>query len=119
MKGTLAKRGRQCLSLEKAVDKVVADKDAMEKRLKEAEAGWKRAIEEKNAAESAEEAFRAKADLQARRISDLESELAILRADLKAEVIAKEALQAELAEVKVESAKEKMELKEAISKSAK
>ena len=43
--GTLAKRGRQCSSLEKAVDKAVADKDAMEKRLKEAEAGWKRAVE--------------------------------------------------------------------------
>ena len=42
-----------------------------------------------------------------------------MRADLEAEVIAKEGLQAELAEVKVESAKEKMELKEIISKSAK
>ena len=42
-----------------------------------------------------------------------------MRTDLEAEVIAKEGLQAELAEVKVESAKEKMELKEAISKSAK
>ena len=47
MKGTLAKRGRQCSSLEKAVDKAVADKDAAEKRLKEAEAGWKWVIEEK------------------------------------------------------------------------
>ena len=46
---------------------------------------------------SAKEAFRAEADSQARRISDLESELAILRADLEAEVIAKEGLQAELA----------------------
>ena len=34
-------------------------------------------------------------------------------------MIAKEGLQAELAEVRVESAKEKMELKEAVSKSAK
>ena len=50
---------------------------------------------------------------------DLESELAILRADLEAEVIAKEALQAELAEMKVESAKEEMELKEAVYQSAK
>ena len=42
-----------------------------------------------------------------------------MRADLEAEVTAKEGLQAELAEVKVESTKGKMELKEAVSKSAK
>ena len=42
-----------------------------------------------------------------------------MRADLEAEVVAKEGLRAELVEVKVESAKEKMELKETISKSAK
>ena len=41
------------------------------------------------------------------------------RADLEAETTAKEGLQAELAEVRVESAKEKMARKEAISKSAK
>ena len=50
---------------------------------------------------------------------DLESKLTILRADLEAEVVAKEGLQAKLAEMKVESAKEKMELKETVSKSAK
>ena len=77
------------------------------------------AVDEKATAESAGEAFRAKADSQARRISDHESELTILRADLEAEVIAKEGLQAELAEMKVKSAKEKMELKETVSKSAK
>ena len=119
MKGTLAKRGRQCSSLEKEINKAVADKDTMEKWLREAEARLKQAVDEKAAAESAEEAFRAEADSQARRILGLESELAILRADLEAEVVAKEGLQAELAEVKVESAKEKMELKEIISKSAK
>ena len=101
------------------MDKAVSDKDVAEKRLKEAEARWMRAIEEKLIAELAEEASRAEADSLARRISDLESELAILRADLEAEVTAKEGLQAELAEVRVESAKEKMELKEAVSKSAK
>ena len=67
----------------------------------------------------AEEASRAEADSLARRISDLESELTILRADLEAEVTAKEGLQVELAEMRVESAKEKMELKEAVAKSAK
>ena len=41
MKGTLAKRGRQCSCLEKEINKAVADKDAMEKRLREAEVGWK------------------------------------------------------------------------------
>ena len=97
------------------MDKAVADKDAMEKRLKEAEVGWKRAVEEKNAAESVEEPFRAEPESQARRISNLESELAILRTDLEAEVVAKEGLQAELVEIKVESAKGKMELKEAVS----
>ena len=97
----------------------MSDKDAAEKELKEAEARWTQAVEEKLTAELAEEASRAEADSLARRISDLESELAILRADLEAEVTAKEGLQAELAEVRVESAKEKMELKEAISKSAK
>ena len=62
MKGTLAKRGRQCSSLEKEINKAVADKDAMEKRLKEAEARLKQAVDEKAAAELAEEAFRAEAD---------------------------------------------------------
>ena len=57
--------------------------------------------------------------MQARRVSDLESEFAILKADLEAEVVAKEGLQAELAEMKVENAKGKMELKETISRSAK
>ena len=119
MKGTLAKRGRQCLSMERVATKAVSDKDAAEKELKEAEARWTRAVEEKLAAKLAEEASRAEADLLARRVSDLESELAILRADLEAKTIAKEGLQAELAEVRVESAKEKMARKEAVSKSAK
>ena len=39
-----------------------------------------------------EEASRAEADSQARRVLDLESELAIMRADLEAEVTAKEGL---------------------------
>ena len=62
MKGTLAKRGRQCSSLEKEINKAVADKDAMEKWLGEAEARLKQAIDEKADAESAEEAFRVEAD---------------------------------------------------------
>ena len=62
MKGTLAKWGRQCSSLEKEVAKAVADKGAMEKRLVEAEARLKQAVDEKAIAESTEEAFRAKAD---------------------------------------------------------
>ena len=98
---------------------MVLDKDATEKELKEAEARWMWAAEEKITTELAEEASRAEADSLAWRISDLESELAILRADLEVEVIAKEDLQAKLAEVKVESTKGKMELKEAVSKSAK
>ena len=44
------------------MDKATTDKDAMEKWLKEAEAGWKRVIEEKNAAESTEALFQAEAD---------------------------------------------------------
>ena len=119
MKGTLAKRGRQCSSLGKETAKVVADRDVMEKRLAEAEARLGQAVAEKAAAESAEEASRVEADSQARRVSDLESEFAILKADLEAEVVAKEGLQAELAEMKVENAKGKMELKETISRSAK
>ena len=119
MKGTLAKRGRQCSSLEKETAKAVADRGAMEKRLVEAEARMKQAIHEKATAESAEEAFRVEEDSQARRVSDLKSELAILRADLEAEAVAKGGLQAELAEIKVESTKGKTELKEVISQSAK
>ena len=57
MKGTLAKRGRQCSSLEKEATKAVADRGAMEKRLVEAEARLKQAVHEKAAAESVEEAF--------------------------------------------------------------
>ena len=83
MKGILAKRGRQCSSLERAIDKVVSNKDATEKGLKEVEARWKRAVEEKLAAKSAEEGSRAEADSLARRVSDLESELAILRLTLR------------------------------------
>ena len=119
MKGTLAKRGRQCSSLEKEAAKAVADRAVLEKRLMEAEARLGQAIAEKAAAESAEEASRIEADLQARRVSDLESEFAILKADVETEVMAKEGLQAELAELKVENAKGKMELKETISRSAK
>ena len=85
----------------------------------EAETRLGQAIAEKATAESTEEASRAEADSQARRVSDLESEFAILKADFEAEVVAKEGLQAELAEIKVENAKGKMELKEAISRSAK
>ena len=58
-------------------------------------------------------------DSQARSVSDLESEFAILKADLETEVVAKEGLQAELVELKVENAKGKMVLKETISRSAK
>ena len=92
MKGTLAKRGRQCSSLEKEINKEMADMDAMDKWLREAEARLKQAVDEKAAAESVEEAFWVEADLQARRVLDLESELAILRDDLEAEMIAKEGL---------------------------
>ena len=113
------KRGRQCSSLEKQAAKALVAKDVTEKELKEAEAEWTRAVEEKLTTKLAEEASRVEADLLARRVSDLESELAILRADLEAEATAKEGLQAELAEVRVESAKEKMARKEAISKAAK
>ena len=58
----MAKRGRQCLSLEKEINKAVANKDAIEKQLREAEARLKRAVDEKATTESTEEAFRAKAD---------------------------------------------------------
>ena len=54
MKGTLAKRGRQCSSLERVSTKAVSDKDAAEKELKEAEARWTQAVEEKLAAKSEE-----------------------------------------------------------------
>ena len=62
MKGTLAKRGRQCSSLEKEVAKAMADRATLEKQLTEAEArlGW--AITEKAATESAEEASRIEVD---------------------------------------------------------
>ena len=89
----------------------MAERDAMEKRLAEVEARLGQAVVEKAAAESAEEASWAEVDSQARRVSDLESEFAILKADLETEVVAKEGLQAELAELKVENAKGKMELK--------
>ena len=92
MKGTLAKRGCQCSSLERMATKVVSDKDAVEKEIKEAKARWMRAVEEKLATKLAEETSRAEADLLARRVSDLEGELAILRADLEAEATAKEGL---------------------------
>ena len=98
MKGTLAKRGRQCSAMEKVGTKAVSDKDAVEKELAEANARWARAVEEKLAARSAEEASQAEADSQAQRVLDLEGELAILRADLKAETTAKEGLRAKLAE---------------------
>ena len=62
MKGTLAKRGRQCSSLGKEAAKAVAKRDVMEKRLAEAEARLGQAVVEKAVAESAEEASRAEAD---------------------------------------------------------
>ena len=62
MKGTLAKRERQCSAMKKVATKVVLDKDAVEKELAEANARWARAVEEKLAARSAEEASRAEAD---------------------------------------------------------
>ena len=92
MKGTLAKRGRQCSSLEKDAAKAVADRAVLEKRLTEAEARLGQAVAEKVTAESLEEASQAEVDSQARRVSDLESEFAILKADLEAEVVAKEGL---------------------------
>ena len=70
----------------------MADKAALEKQLVAAEARLGLAIAEKAAAESAGEASRIEADSQARRVSDLESEFAILKADLEAEVMAKEGL---------------------------
>ena len=63
MKGTLAKRERQCSAMEKVATKAVSDKDAVEKELAEANARWARAVEEKLAARSAEEASRAEAGL--------------------------------------------------------
>ena len=62
MKGTLAKRGRQCSSLEKEAAKAVADRGALEKQLVEAEARLKQAVDEKATTESTEEAFQAEAD---------------------------------------------------------
>ena len=97
----------------------MADKAALEKQLANAEARLGLATAEKAVARLAGEASRIEADSQARRVLDLKSEFAILKADLEAEVVAKEGLQAELAEIKVENAKGKMELKEAISRSAK
>ena len=109
MKGTLVKRGRQCSSLGKEAAKAVADRATLEKQLVEVEARLGLAIAEKATAESAEEAPRIEVDSQARRVSDLESEFAILKADLEAEVATKEGLQAKLAKIKVENAKGKME----------
>ena len=119
MKGTLAKRERQCSTMEKVATKAVSDKDAVEKELAEANVRWARAVEEKLVARSAEEASRAEADSQARRVSDLEGELAILRADLEAETTAKEGLRAKLVEAVAESAREKKAREEAVSESAK
>ena len=119
MKGTLAKRERQCSAMEKVATKAVSDKDAVEKELAEANARWARAVEEKLAARSTEEASRAEADSRARRVLDLEGELAILRADLEAETTAKEGLRAKLAEAVAESAREKKAREEAVSESAK
>ena len=47
MKGTLAKRERQCSAMEKVATKAVSDKDVVEKELAEANARWARAVEEK------------------------------------------------------------------------
>ena len=48
--------------MEKEAAKAVAAKDVAEKELKEAEAEWTRAVEEKLAVKLAEEASRAEAD---------------------------------------------------------
>ena len=117
MKGTLAKRERQCSSMEKAATKVVSDKDAVEKELAEANARWTKAVEERLAAKSAEEASRAEADSSARRVLDLEGELAILRADLKAEMTTKAGQRTALADAEAEGAMAKKAREEAVSRS--
>ena len=118
MKGTLAKRERQCSAMEKVATKAVSDKDAAEKELAEANARWTKAVEERLAAKSAEEASRAEADSWARRVSDLEGELAILRADLEAEMTVKADLRAALADAEAEGARAKKAREEAVSRSA-
>ena len=86
MKGTLEKRARQCAAMEKVASKAVSEKEATEKELAEANARWAKAVEERLAARSAAEASRAEADSSARKVSDLEGELALLRAGLEAEM---------------------------------
>ena len=111
------KRERQCSTMEKVATKAVSDKDAVEKELAEANAKWMKAVEERLATKSAEEASRAKADLSARRVSDLEGELAILRADLETKKTTEAGLRAALAEAEAEGAREKEAREEAVSRS--
>ena len=105
--------------MERAASKAVSEKEAAEKELTEANARWAKAVEERLAAKSAEEAARTEADSSARKVSDLESELAILRAGLEDEMAAKEDLRTALAGAKAECAKEKKAREEAASRSAK
>ena len=118
LKGTLAKHEHQCSAMEKVATKAVSDKDAAEKELAEANARLMKAVEERLAAKSAEEASRAEAESSARRVSDLEDELALLRAGLEVEMATKAGLRSSSADAKAEAARAEKMREEAISRSA-
>ena len=118
LKETLAKRGRQRSAMERVAIKAASDKDAAEKELAEANARLKTAVEEKLAARSAEETSRVEAESSARRVSDLEGELVLLRAGLEAEMATMADLRSSLADAKAEAARALKMREEAVSRSA-
>ena len=118
MKGTLEKRARQCSAMERVASKAVSEKEAAEKELAEANARWAKAVEERLAARSAAEASRAEADSSARKVSDLEGELVLLRAGLEAEMATMADLRSSLADAKAEAARAEKMRDEVVSRSA-
>ena len=104
--------------MEKVATKAVSDKDAAEQELAEANARLKKAVEERLAAKSAEEASRVEAESSARRVSDLEDELALLRAGLEAEMATMAGLRSSLADAEAEAARAEKMREEAVSRSA-
>ena len=104
--------------MERVAIKAASDKDAAEKELAEANARLKTAVEEKLAARSAEETSRVEAESSARRVSDLEGELVLLRAGLEAEMATMADLRSSLADAKAEAARALKMREEAVSRSA-
>ena len=104
--------------MEKVATKAVSDKDATEKELAEANARLKKDDEERLAAKSAEEASRVAAESSARRVLDLEDELALLRAGLEVEMATMADLRSSLADAKAEAARVEKMREEAASRSA-